>query len=58
MQDGIDEIVSHYKQGRAFGRPSGTEDVVRLYAEAANEKEALEISEKVTKLFMENKQIN
>ncbi|CAG5115407.1 unnamed protein product, partial [Candidula unifasciata] len=34
LQEAIDEIVSRYKNGRAFVRPSGTEDVVRVYAEA------------------------
>lgn len=37
LQDQIDEIVKGYKRGRAFVRPSGTEDVVRVYAEAENE---------------------
>lgn len=35
LQDGIDEIVSKYPRGRSFVRPSGTEDIVRVYAEAA-----------------------
>ncbi|ESO82826.1 hypothetical protein LOTGIDRAFT_229832 [Lottia gigantea] len=34
LQSAIDNIVSEYKQGRSFVRPSGTEDVVRVYAEA------------------------
>ena len=33
LQDGIDKLVSSTAQGRAFARPSGTEDVVRVYAE-------------------------
>lgn len=36
LQDRIDEAVRKYKRGRAFVRPSGTEDVVRVYAEAEN----------------------
>ncbi len=35
MQDRIDEIVKQYPHGRGFVRPSGTEDVVRVYAEAS-----------------------
>lgn len=35
LQDEIDSIVSKYSKGRSFVRPSGTEDVVRVYAEAA-----------------------
>lgn len=34
LQDSIDALVKTYKQARAFVRPSGTEDVVRVYAEA------------------------
>lgn len=35
LQLKIDELVRKYEGGRAFVRPSGTEDVVRVYAEAA-----------------------
>lgn len=34
LQDAIDTLVKKYKQARSFVRPSGTEDVVRVYAEA------------------------
>lgn len=34
LQNKINEIVSKYDNARAFIRPSGTEDIVRLYAEA------------------------
>lgn len=34
VQQRIDELVRKYDSGRAFVRPSGTEDVVRVYAEA------------------------
>lgn len=34
LQDEIDKIVAKYQRGRSFVRPSGTEDVVRVYAEA------------------------
>ena len=30
----VDELVRRYDGGRSFVRPSGTEDVVRVYAEA------------------------
>lgn len=36
LQARIDEVVKKYKCGRSFVRPSGTEDVVRVYAEAEN----------------------
>lgn len=35
LQDEINQVVANYKRGRAFVRPSGTEDVVRVYAEAS-----------------------
>ncbi|XP_022182526.1 phosphoacetylglucosamine mutase [Myzus persicae] len=34
LQGVIDSIVSKYSMGRSFVRPSGTEDLVRIYAEA------------------------
>ncbi|OAD57515.1 Phosphoacetylglucosamine mutase [Eufriesea mexicana] len=36
LQDKIDELVSQYNKGRSFVRPSGTEDIVRIYAECEN----------------------
>lgn len=35
LQSKLDELVRRYEGGRSFVRPSGTEDVVRVYAEAA-----------------------
>lgn len=34
LQAKIDDLVRRYDGGRSFVRPSGTEDVVRVYAEA------------------------
>ncbi|KAL5016259.1 hypothetical protein ScPMuIL_005848 [Solemya velum] len=34
LQEEIDQLVSKFNKGRSFVRPSGTEDVVRIYAEA------------------------
>lgn len=34
LQRKLDEIINKYDGGRSFVRPSGTEDVVRVYAEA------------------------
>ncbi|XP_071171739.1 phosphoacetylglucosamine mutase-like isoform X1 [Mytilus edulis] len=34
LQEAIDKLVSGYLKGRSFVRPSGTEDIVRVYAEA------------------------
>lgn len=43
IQEEINKAVASYVKGRAFARPSGTEDVVRVYAEAhfPHEAEAL-----------------
>ena len=40
IQPRLDVLVKKYEAGRAFVRPSGTEDVVRIYAEAARRAEA------------------
>uniref|UniRef100_A0A8C8H3N3 Phosphoacetylglucosamine mutase n=1 Tax=Oncorhynchus tshawytscha TaxID=74940 RepID=A0A8C8H3N3_ONCTS len=34
LQEAIDSLVNKHRQARSFVRPSGTEDVVRVYAEA------------------------
>ena len=46
-QDKIDAVVGKYKAGRSFARASGTEDAVRVYAEAATRTEAEELAHKV-----------
>ncbi|KAJ2457445.1 hypothetical protein GGI03_006099, partial [Coemansia sp. RSA 2337] len=35
LQDVVDSLVAKFPKGRSFVRPSGTEDAVRVYAEAA-----------------------
>ena len=40
LQAKIDELVRKYEDGRSFVRPSGTEDVVRVYAEARAKSQA------------------
>lgn len=40
LQEEINLLVGKYPGGRAFVRPSGTEDVVRVYAEAKNKDDA------------------
>ncbi len=46
-QQQIDALVGKYKQGRSFARASGTEDAVRVYAEAATRGEADDLAQKV-----------
>ena len=40
LQDELNQAIAKYKSGRSFIRPSGTEDVVRVYAEAATQEHA------------------
>ncbi|THH01784.1 hypothetical protein EW026_g940 [Hermanssonia centrifuga] len=47
LQARIDELVGKYDSGRAFVRPSGTEDVVRVYAEARGKAQADELAFRV-----------
>lgn len=46
-QDMIDALVKKFKDGRSFARASGTEDAVRVYAEAATRSEADDLASKV-----------
>jgi phosphoacetylglucosamine mutase len=50
VQRQIDELVHKYKDGRAFARASGTEDAVRVYAEAATRAEADQLAARVADL--------
>ncbi|CAD7696591.1 unnamed protein product [Ostreobium quekettii] len=50
LQQGIDAAVARRKSGRAFARPSGTENVVRIYAEAASQGEADSLAKDVARL--------
>lgn len=48
LQDAIDALVKKYKQARSFVRPSGTEDVVRVYAEAETQESADALAHEVS----------
>ncbi|KAF8168150.1 phosphoacetylglucosamine mutase [Crassisporium funariophilum] len=50
LQNKIDELVRRYNGGRSFVRPSGTEDVVRVYAEAVVKAQADELAFRVAGL--------
>ncbi|KAH9950396.1 phosphoacetylglucosamine mutase [Amylocystis lapponica] len=50
LQGKIDELVRRYEGGRAFVRPSGTEDVVRVYGEAMIRSQADELAFRVAGL--------
>lgn len=48
LQERIDEIVAKYGQkSRSFVRPSGTEDVVRIYAESTTQERADSLAKEV-----------
>lgn len=48
IQQQIDALVAKFKDGRSFARPSGTEDAMRVYAEAATRSEADDLAAKVS----------
>ncbi|KAI3402971.1 PCM1 [Candida oxycetoniae] len=51
MQSKIDELVSKYPKGRSFVRASGTEDAVRIYAEADTKDNVEALSKAVSELL-------
>ncbi|KAJ1391758.1 Phosphoacetylglucosamine mutase [Sesbania bispinosa] len=50
LQEAINAETAKYAQGRCFVRPSGTEDVVRVYAEASTQEAADTLANCVAKL--------
>ncbi|XP_022968702.1 phosphoacetylglucosamine mutase-like [Cucurbita maxima] len=50
LQEAIDLEIAKYPQGRCFIRPSGTEDVIRVYAEASTQEAADDLATSVAKL--------
>uniref|UniRef100_A0A3Q3AT24 Phosphoacetylglucosamine mutase n=1 Tax=Kryptolebias marmoratus TaxID=37003 RepID=A0A3Q3AT24_KRYMA len=48
LQEAIDTLVKKYSQARSFVRPSGTEDVVRVYAEANTQESANALAHEVS----------
>uniref|UniRef100_A0A2N9H7Q0 Phosphoacetylglucosamine mutase n=1 Tax=Fagus sylvatica TaxID=28930 RepID=A0A2N9H7Q0_FAGSY len=53
IQEAINAETAKYPQGRSFIRPSGTEDVVRVYAEASTQEAADSLANSVAKLVEE-----
>ncbi|KAK7892596.1 Phosphoacetylglucosamine Mutase [Exophiala xenobiotica] len=49
-QDEIDKFCQMYVKGRAFARASGTEDAVRVYAEAHSKTEAEKLAQQVSEV--------
>lgn len=50
LQAAIDAAVAGVPRGRSFVRPSGTEDVVRVYAEAESQEAADALADAVARL--------
>ncbi|KAG2300238.1 hypothetical protein Bca52824_036710 [Brassica carinata] len=50
IQDAINGEIKKYQRGRDFIRPSGTEDVVRVYAEASTQEDADSLANSVSQL--------
>nr|XP_043613787.1 phosphoacetylglucosamine mutase isoform X1 [Erigeron canadensis] len=50
IQEAINALTVKYPQGRCFVRPSGTEDVVRIYAEADTQEGTDELANSVAKV--------
>ncbi|KAM5326903.1 phosphoacetylglucosamine mutase isoform 1-T2 [Glossophaga mutica] len=48
LQEAVNNLVKKYKLSRAFVRPSGTEDVVRVYAEADSQESADSLAHEVS----------
>ncbi|XP_056150763.1 phosphoacetylglucosamine mutase [Lampris incognitus] len=48
LQGAIDSLVKKYRKARSFVRPSGTEDVVRVYAEAETQESADALANEVS----------
>lgn len=53
-QEWIEKQAALYVKGRSFARASGTEDAVRVYAEAYTQTEADRLAEKVAEMVKEN----
>ncbi|CAB4060596.1 PGM3 [Lepeophtheirus salmonis] len=54
LQDKINEVVLKFPKGRSFVRPSGTEDVVRVYAESDTQDNADQLAYEVGLLVHQN----
>ena len=53
VQNIIDDLVVKMNKGRCFIRPSGTEDVVRIYVEGENENQVEEVMKKLVDILKE-----
>ncbi|KAG0470800.1 hypothetical protein HPP92_017500 [Vanilla planifolia] len=49
LQEAIDSEIAKYHKGRCFVRPSGTEDIIRVYAEASSQEAANALAKSVSR---------
>ena len=49
-------MARHAPEGRCFVRPSGTEDVVRVYAESETEEGATKLANQIVDIIYEHAQ--
>ena len=54
LQETIDECCKLLDQARCFVRPSGTEDILRVYVEAATKEDMAELANQIMKEINEN----
>ncbi|KAJ1666826.1 hypothetical protein IW140_002519 [Coemansia sp. RSA 1813] len=54
LQGTVDALVAKFPRGRAFVRPSGTEDAVRVYAEAATRSDCDQLAYSVAGAVFDN----
>ena len=52
LQEQIDEIIKNYEGSRTFVRPSGTEDLLRIFVEAPTREIIDEIGGKVEEVVL------
>lgn len=53
LQDIIDDLVKQVDEGKAFVRPSGTEDILRIYSEAKTEDQMDWLAQQIIKAIHE-----
>lgn len=53
VQPLLQATMAEYTKGRTFVRPSGTEDIVRIYAEASTREEADELATKAARVVFD-----
>ena len=58
IQKNIDYIVAKYKDGRCFVRPSGTEEVLRVYGEASEAYDVDDMVDKVSNMILRSQDPN